>query len=493
MVEVVRCWAEKRGLTMLSGQNLDSTCTFPVPLLCWEEIFTQMASVALSDPEWRKRIEATLAHGRPRVAAQFGACAQAPELSNLLCAMFESVEISDDLLPWIPLLNVVLPELSVSGKVVAALLERDQQHTTRTRLAEVCLKMLEAFLLRHLGGVVVLMHMRFSTSFFQDNDVHNGNITRALAEFCMRRREMNKGPQILYVVVSRKKVLADEMVMRCAEHCRGFVYLDFLSVKDTKLYTKHYLSSKLARKPSDESEDCSPKRAITTQDCVVQHLALGGKLRLDASKANELPDSILSYVRDMTQDMGSPLAIELVCKQLLSTGMIAKVDRGEVVDREALDELPYPSDLKGLTLSMFESLEYHDKELLKVASVLAAPFKFDVLSKVSGVPIVTLEKQLLRLQDQGILIQVEPGMQSPAHDRSSSTSIEDAMSCFSGASRHRKARFAFRGIILRVTISGLMLQRKRDDILDQETSCTGKIRPRRNAEKRASRWSDTVS
>merc|ERR1712062_469155 len=92
LVEIIREWGEANGFTMLTGQNLDTSCTFTVPLLCWEEIFTQMTAIAMEDHVWKEKMDHVICSNKKRMTAAFGAHALAPELSNLLCAMFDSVD-----------------------------------------------------------------------------------------------------------------------------------------------------------------------------------------------------------------------------------------------------------------------------------------------------------------------------------------------------------------------------------------------------------------
>eukprot|EP00929_Paragymnodinium_shiwhaense_P086411 TRINITY_DN4692_c0_g1_i3.p1 TRINITY_DN4692_c0_g1~~TRINITY_DN4692_c0_g1_i3.p1 ORF type:complete len:1802 (-),score=346.75 TRINITY_DN4692_c0_g1_i3:263-5668(-) len=344
-VETVKSWAASKGFALLFGQNMNSTSTFTVPRLCWQEVFTSLIAEASADPYWQARMGPGGA-GRGSTHNTY----------KLILAMLKAVGGDDDLMQWAPLLSFVLPSVNFGAKGVSALLERDEQRTVGTpRLAKLCSKLLEAFNLSSTTakGTVVLIHMKRGTSFFQEVNVHDENVARAVGQLAAaadpapavgqavadelsipRSQGQDRGsrPPLIFCVVSRQDILPDEALRSHAARLNGLVSLTSLDRESTRNYMLHLLQ---------------------------------------ANEGREVLQTHVDHVHDVSG--GNPYSVEVLSKQLLQLDLVrAAEERSESEARlvQQLRELPLPDKLKGMALATFERLTYPEQVVLKNAAVL---------------------------------------------------------------------------------------------------------------------------
>jgi len=368
--ELVKSWTSENGFTLLSGQNMSPTATIAVPRLCWQEVFADLVASASIDPHWQRRLR-----------EEFPGKSQKHHLFQLLIVMLRDAGAPKELLSWAPLLNLVLPRLDFGPKVVAAMLERDEQHTIARapRLAEMCAKLLDAF--ANYGsstGTVVLLHMKRSTSVFQSTDMHDGFIARAVAELCIQRRNSSslgssatnqrRRPLIL-CIVSRQDAFQHIQLVPDCEGSR--VMIDNLSREDTERYMEHFLDS----------------RGVVDRTLVDHVYRVSG---------------------------GNPFGIEELLQQLEHTNALEVTPDGGVRPAAGLDclsKLEYPEALVGMEFARFEKLSSCEQEILKAAAIYLQEkgdsngvFRVvDLAGSLQSMPVYIQEQHCNRLVEQHIL------------------------------------------------------------------------------------------
>lgn len=370
--EHVKAWAAARGFVLLGGQNMNPTCTFAVPRLCWQEVFRALVDAASEDPHWAPMVQAHSSQGWSR------------SIYQLLTAMIREADGDSGLLGWAPLLNLVLPRLDLNQKAVQAMLERDEQHasTRQSRLAELCAKAVEGF--ARFGtthrGTVILVHFKHSTSFFQEIDKHDGLVAGAIGNLCMRLRESPQCRPLILCVVSRKSILKDEGLLRHARACGGHVSVGHLTQDETQSYMASMYGA------------------------------------ADASRvARGLSDHIHAVCG------GNPYGIGILCKQLQELQILQAFGKGGVgfapgwEESPKLHKVPYPEVLLGMAMAAFEKLSPSDQELLKAAAVFCGePWSEDFSEEFGVMDVVgglladrscwpAIERQCTSLTEMGIL------------------------------------------------------------------------------------------
>lgn len=320
--ELVKMWASEKGFALVSGQNMSPTATIAVPRLCWQEVFGDLVELAETDPYWQRRLQEEFPGESQNQNSH--------HLFQLLLVMLRDASAPKELLPWAPLLNLVLPRLDFGPKVVSAMLERDEQHTVARapRLAELCAKVLDSFtIFGGAAGTVVLVHIKRSTSVFQMTDQHDEFIALAVAQLCIhRRKEHRQGRPLILCMVSRQDTF---------QHCdlqpngEGVVInCNSLSRSETENYMEHYLGAR------------------------------GG-----------VSPSLLDHVHRVSG--GNPFGIEALLTQLEQLNTLQVSPTGVMTaacGSEGLSKLEYPEILVGMEFARFEKLSAAEQEILKAAA-----------------------------------------------------------------------------------------------------------------------------
>lgn len=426
----IRTWATKRGCTLLNGQSMNVTATFTVQLQCWVEVFKELMAAAAGDPYWLNRLEeADMTPGDLVDSSVFK--------WNLMTTMLHDGGADDDLMSWAPMMNIILSSLDFGSKEVQAMLERDEQHSNgRSRLAELCVKLIDSFASfgSNKAGTVILLHVKSSTSFYQAADYHSSRIADAVAELCVaKRHEPNARPLIL-CIVSRRDIMGNDVIIENARACDGFVEVEDLTAERTGAF-------------------------------------LGESLQNP-----ELRKELVDYVHRASG--GNPFAIRALCESMKEQGALT-VTRGswqlapDWQDPSKLyQELRYPETMVGIALATFEKLSPPEQHILKIAAVFVHETSVDFDSSFTALDLtesqglkprdaVKIEEHCLRLRDLGILKDGTMSRRaSVASSQASSISISDE----SPDKVIYHSFFKFKSMLLRYVASCLVLRAQHRDI-----------------------------
>mmetsp|Transcript_43719 Transcript_43719/g.103237 ORF Transcript_43719/g.103237 Transcript_43719/m.103237 type:complete len:1247 (-) Transcript_43719:28-3768(-) len=409
LVQHVRMWAEGRGYTVLSGQNLDPTSTFSVPMRCWQEVFQDLMRKACDDTRWQAPLTPRTKGPRRQNPASRrlnfkSHMREGRDIYKLVTRMLVDAGASEDLVQWVPLLSLVVPGFTVGLRGVFALLERDERNTLGTpKLAQLCNLLLDVFnrYSSDSKGTVVLLHLRRGTSFYTQTHMHDASIARGLGRLCEERRA-NLAPgerPLVFVVVSRQEVLPDQALLEQAKRMGGHVRVGSLSREDTEVYMKHVVLG-----------DSSGPGGV--QGCLVEHVfeTTGGNpfsveaLTRDLERRNVLIREATNSTQASSDAGDGPLKID---------GWDIRAGPGWD-HKIKLQGLPYPEILRGISVSVFERLSAVDKLLLKSAAVCVkerldssdAVSVFTLAASMGVSDVIEVERQCDRLVELEILREV---------------------------------------------------------------------------------------
>ncbi len=115
-----------------------------------------------------------------------------------------------------------------------------------------------------------------------------------------------------------------------------------------------------------------------------------------------VPEEMVRFVRERAG--GHPLFVEEVIKGLVDAGAVT-VAEGRVVSMRLLgQELSLPKTLRGLVASRVARLSAEARGTLQAAAVLGDPVDSDVLARMVGVDLATLERSLSVLKSSEFLV-----------------------------------------------------------------------------------------
>jgi len=314
LVEDIKAWAKQQDFCILAGQNQNPTGTFSIPRLCWQEVFDRLLTEARTNPKWRRASSRGTLH--------------------LLRELLLAAGAGEDLLEWMPLLRLVVPQLDFGPNVVNAMVDRDELHAASRplRMVTLCQLLMQAFNDTSASkGTVVLLHCRRSTSFFQETSAVDGCLAKGLAELATQHRYTGGKPLIL-CVVAREAMLPSQEIVGMAKQLGGFVHVTNFSYQETQEYMAHWLGSPAG-----------------------------------------VDSRLASYVYETSG--GNPLGIDILCKNLQKNGVLRCSPEGwaepasgwEGPDR--LRTLPYPDVLIGMATASFEVLTHDEQAIVKNAAV----------------------------------------------------------------------------------------------------------------------------
>ncbi|CAK0836095.1 unnamed protein product [Prorocentrum cordatum] len=240
----IRTWARSRGCTLFSGQNMNVAATFAVQLQCWVEVFKELMATAAADPYWLDRLE----QGGMTPGDLLDSSASK---WNLLTTMLLDGGADEDLMAWAPMMSIVLSSLDFGTKEVQAMLERDEQHSNgRSRLGELCAKLIDSFASfgSNRAGTVILLHIKESTSFYQSNDYHSGRIVEAVSQLCVDKRHEPNARPLIFCVVSRSDGVGSGRIIDKARACNGYVEIEDLNAEQTGAFLSESLQNRGLRR-----------------------------------------------------------------------------------------------------------------------------------------------------------------------------------------------------------------------------------------------------
>ncbi|CAJ1373022.1 unnamed protein product [Effrenium voratum] len=347
----VRAWALEQNLAVLSGQNQSPTGTLSVPRLCWQEVFAALLKEAKSDPFWNPRA---------------GAANDRQILRKLLTAAGADNEI----MAWLPVLRLFFPQLYFGPNVVNAMVERDNLHaTTRPlRVVTLCKMLIDAFSTHSTKsqGVVVLLHLRRSTSFFGQSGDYDENIVDGIAQLCQHRGDRKP---LIFCVVTREAALPSKALLPAARDVQGEVQVSNLSSDMTELYVQHMV------------------------------------------KAEGLDPDLLQYIYESSG--GNPSGVEIVVSELRKSSRIqVREGRLELMEGMRLRR-EYPEALIGIALAAFEQLKPLQQDLVKNIAMCSQEADAEVLNLEDLAEALEwdfdqLQQDCARLVTQGVFRPVMP-------------------------------------------------------------------------------------
>jgi len=380
-VQQVEHWADENGLSFIHGQNMDPTDIFCVARLCWQEVFSKLVAMAMEDPHWIRRVGGKKDQTRrysQRVSVTPGSFGHPAvvDMYKLVTTMMADAGADSNLLTWAPLLSFILPGINFGNKGVNAMLDRDEQHSRTSRLADLCSCLLEAFTdhSSRCNGTVVLVHMKRGTSQFHELNEHDCKLIRSVAALCQRQQQKANGRPLIFCLVSRRPALMDASLRAECLAQETLVPIDELDEISTGSYMAFLFGTEY------------------------------------------VDDTLAEYVYEVSG--GNPMAIQILTQQLQSLHVLERVDDSmdlvdDWEDLEKLYALPFPPDLKGLMLASFEKLDDRDQLLLKVAAICCLKasrankmFTIGQVVEATGLTANTLEAQCLRLVDHHLLREV---------------------------------------------------------------------------------------
>lgn len=440
----IRTWARDRGCSLLNGQNMNATATFAVQLQCWVEVFRDLMATAAGDPYWQARLEED---GMPSGDLMDSSAFK----WNLMTTMLQSGGADEDLMAWAPLMNIVLSSLDFGSKEVHAMLERDEQHSNgRSRLGELCVKLIDGFASfgSNKAGTVILLHIKASTSFHQVYDYHSSRIFDAVAQLCLDKRNEPNARPLVFCVVSRDDIVdveGDGLIIKKAHECKGVVEVEDLDLDLT----------------GDFLGECLQNPELHKELVDYVHRASGGNL---------------FAIKDLCQSMKDQQALTEVQGKSGSWQLAAEWQDPE----KLVQELNYPDTMVGIALAQFEKLEPLEQHILKIAAVFVAETSCDLdssftaldLSESQGFPsqkAIQIDKCCRKLKDIGILKEGTMSRRgSLVSSQGSMVNGQQSMnsSLESTGSFPDDTLFKFKSMLLRHVASLLVLRAQHGDILD---------------------------
>eukprot|EP00929_Paragymnodinium_shiwhaense_P049582 TRINITY_DN25001_c0_g1_i2.p1 TRINITY_DN25001_c0_g1~~TRINITY_DN25001_c0_g1_i2.p1 ORF type:complete len:5372 (+),score=1274.22 TRINITY_DN25001_c0_g1_i2:529-16116(+) len=325
-VEHIKSWTQSKRFQFLSGQNMNQDFPFHLPMRCWQDIFQAVITSAFADPHWQNQIKRM--RGRHPVN-------RSSDVHRLIHAMLEDVGTDQDLLSWVPLLSYVIPSLCCESTEAVAMMRRDQQTITGvSRLAELCAKLLEAYVVssNNVKGAVVVLHMRKGTTFFEEPSCHDFQIAKAVAELCRTRRASCSRRALIFCIVSRPGHFAEGTLSSIAHAMNGHVSISDLDRNGVERYMGHLLAA-----------------------------------------SSGVTSSLVDHVFSVTG--GNPFGVEMLCKQLQAREVVRVSPDFRLIlapewrDADMLGIMPYPEELKTMTMAFLNRLAARQRATLGAAAV----------------------------------------------------------------------------------------------------------------------------
>eukprot|EP00928_Gymnodinium_smaydae_P021017 TRINITY_DN1815_c0_g1_i2.p1 TRINITY_DN1815_c0_g1~~TRINITY_DN1815_c0_g1_i2.p1 ORF type:complete len:1581 (+),score=389.81 TRINITY_DN1815_c0_g1_i2:120-4862(+) len=418
LVEEATAWSAAQGWATLCGHNMDPSGVFALPRLVLQGAFRELVAAAAKEPFWRQKARELLVESlgdksqmKEKMEEIFSHQDLGPpshaELYWMLIAMLRKSNGGENsaLEPWVPILTLVITQLSFAPKNVEAMLERNDQHVKDNRVASLCSSILDGFAsgqcdCNHSGGTTMILHLRRSSSFFYARDPHEATTIHAMAELCMRRRAANPDGEanpLVLVIVSRESTLNDSRVRDMAQMCDAVVEVDDLNRHDTECFLQCLLGPQaLAEEQQNSSQGASgnhgslkvdpdkdprhTSKENTKKDEKPQSPQKSARVGLafDGVTEDSGAELLTQYVFEMTG--GNPLGIEDLVQELKRTGMLCAGDNGLVLAKnfETVSELQkavtLPESIISMAFSVFEHLNPQEQQILKVASTFDGAF-----------------------------------------------------------------------------------------------------------------------
>lgn len=376
LAEEVKAWAARENWVLLSGQNLDPSETFAVPKLCVQEVYRELVKIASAQPMWRQKAAGLLSDSLGYTAKDIenidSITLGPPSHSELYWMLVAMVERSvgedciDDYMPWMPLLNLVVTQLSFGHRMVQAMKERDEQHVRHNRFAEVATAVLDGFSRECTGhnGVLVLCQLHRSSAYFQRNDDYEIDLIKSIARLCLRsRNETSRDkPNIMICIIAREALVKQSVdsVVEMAREIGGFVQVNDLDFNFTHAMVRHLLDTHpQQRESSVKSRSLQDiEKAVKRSSIVPEDSDIG---------------VLTEYIYRTTG--GSPGAIHIAFEHLVKHCKLNKVEDRFVLTehctlRKELEKLPVPPQLDAMAFGVFESCSPEQQAVLKAMAAI---------------------------------------------------------------------------------------------------------------------------
>jgi len=319
------------------------------------------------------------------------------------------------LIPWLPLLGLVLPKLEYGTELVNALLNQDETLSRTTRFEDLVAAVICQFS-DHLPGdkyrgLCITIHLEHGTSFFQKKDIHTSTIIVRIAELVEERREeirkenqkfMETGkktrrqniPPLIFLITAREGhySLIDELA-------QSPLMNDYLHLRNPsfRLMT-HFVAHTFAYIGLEEWCVGVPNPRLLEENA--------------EAIAKQVPESVNNYIYNMT--FGNLHFVEQLCRDFVAKGS-AKVkwdEHSKIVKlrftravglREEESKETLPEDITATAISTFESLEPAEQNVVKTASMCdeGRGFTTEILASICDLPFTEeVEHDLLDLCEQ---------------------------------------------------------------------------------------------
>eukprot|EP00397_Hematodinium_sp_SG-2012_P005104 GEMP01005122.1.p1 GENE.GEMP01005122.1~~GEMP01005122.1.p1 ORF type:complete len:965 (+),score=202.14 GEMP01005122.1:351-3245(+) len=385
LVHVIREWAEQNDFIFLFGRNMGVSNTFTVPLMAWKQIFTHMIDLASDSPHWAGAVQKRWRRNAKQIinSSQTDRAETGSVLYTLLFAMLTTHDEYSHLIPWLPLMGLLLPKLEFSNEVVAAMLDVDETLCKTKRFEELCAAILQVFcsvLPDTVRGVCIVIHLQNGTSFFQEKDDHTATIAQEIAKMVNKRREwakkesamIRKGAHmdpealipapILFVITTKEGLFPLIDTMSATPLVNVAIQLKNPSIRlmaDFVAHTFSYIAL-------DEHFKLEPFHHLVDESM--------------SDIAASLPDTLISYIFAMT--FGNLNFVEALVRSFVAQGVatvkfdpeLVRVDlifSGYLKDPvySELVARPLPQDIMATAISTFETLNPLQQNVVKRASV----------------------------------------------------------------------------------------------------------------------------
>ena len=148
------------------------------------------------------------------------------------------------------------------------------------------------------------------------------------------------------------------------------------------------------------------RRPLSNRTVVLEPLREAGTAALvnELLQSQHLPEGLCRYVHEITD--GNPFFIEEVCHMLVDAGALLRSAATWTLTRP-LHELRAPANVQAMVRARIDRLQFSDKELLKLASVIGIEFALELLQPLCGQR-PELEPSLSRLEQHAHVLQTAP-------------------------------------------------------------------------------------
>eukprot|EP00927_Polykrikos_kofoidii_P048317 TRINITY_DN42565_c0_g1_i1.p1 TRINITY_DN42565_c0_g1~~TRINITY_DN42565_c0_g1_i1.p1 ORF type:complete len:1473 (+),score=263.11 TRINITY_DN42565_c0_g1_i1:143-4420(+) len=447
LAEEVYKFAQQKDWSLIVGQNMDPSGTFALPRLCLQEAFCNLVNYASKDPYWRnvahRLLKASVdSIGKKVITERHRRLSVTQtdlitELGHaetywLLIAMIRESGLSKhevaELEEWVPLLGLVVTHLAFGPRTVAAMLERDEQSARSNRFPLLCAAVLDGFSRQGVvgKGVLLALHIRRSSAFFQTKDAQEAAAIRAMAALAMRRRaEANGMPEerpLVLCIISRESVLKDDFALSKARECGGCVSVRDFALDETRTYVQHMLDQSggtvdVGEGPTRRRRASHALQALPRRPEV--EVGVLAPLPTQTPKRNKTraAEIVAEYIWELTG--GNSLGVEVMMQEL-ERQKVLSLDRegtfalsSDDVDVHWLrSRVPLPEKLVGMAFSFFERFDPQAQMVLKAASTFQPIFlRVELEAALSHLPPEELTNTLGELLEPRVrgLVALEEG------------------------------------------------------------------------------------